>query len=307
MIWRGFRLSHLICCVVSASLVLAVVMSEGTLLQWVGAQGKTFNPWPDRFEKEPSYTIPPRGAYPGRRAPQDDYRLGPMQEVEAFETEHRLYRSPFRYKNVVIDNWVEFSEKGVEIQAERGSITIREQQPIVSVTVVGTGCETPGYNIVEWWDDGEDVSNFRGQLIKRQRVGDLRGQHPQQLHQLFTRKQNFKTVEEANEYVEILQRALYAKSFNFTVPGSIMGGLYENTAYFRIGDVTTFEEKATQNDGAIHRNATGRSEAHKVVIRAGSLDIEEPGKKRVEGAAAHTYYPGDYAVRLIDLVVRKKK
>jgi hypothetical protein len=44
-----------------------------------------------------------------------------------------------------------------------------------------------------------------------------------------------------------------------------------------------------------------------VVIRGGSLDIEEPGKRRAEGADAHTYYPGDYAVRLIDLVVRKKK
>jgi len=65
-------------------------MSRGTWLQRQGAQGKTFNPWPDRFEKDPSYTIPPRGAYPGRRAPQDDYRLGPIQEVEVFETEHHI-------------------------------------------------------------------------------------------------------------------------------------------------------------------------------------------------------------------------
>jgi hypothetical protein len=217
-----------------------------------------------------------------------------------------LYRSPFHYNNVVIDNWVEFSEKGVEIQAERGSITVREQQPIVSVTVVGTGCETPGYNIVEWWSDGEDPNDPQGQLMKRQRVGDLRGQHPQQLHQMFVKKQHFKTLEEANDFVDTMQRAIYAKSFNFTVPGSVMGGLYENTAYFRIGDVNTFEPTATQEDGKVHRAMTGKQEARKVVIRGGSMDIEEPGKTKQGNSVPHTYYPGDYAVRLIDVVVKKR-
>jgi hypothetical protein len=236
---------------------LATVFSTGSWSQNATAQNeKPYNPWPNRFEKDPSYTIPPRGAYPGRRAPADDYRLGPIQEVEVFETEHHLYRSPFHYKNVVIDNWVEFSEKGVEIEAERGSITVREQQPIVSVTVVGTGCETPGYNIVEWWSDGEDPTEPQGQLMKRQRVNDLRGQHPQQLHTMFLKKQHFKTLEEANEFVDTMQRAVYAKSFNFTVPGSIMGGLYENTAYFRLGDVTTFEPAAP--DTGRYRRGNGK-------------------------------------------------
>lgn len=301
MNWRRLKLSRGILHFVLALAVLVVLLSTEVLMPRVSAQRRPYGPWPAPGEKVPSYTIPRNAdALPGYLAPEDNYRLGPVQEVEVFETEHRLYRAPFHYKNVAINYWVEYSEKGIEIDAEMGSITIREEKPIVSVTVVGTGCETPGYNIVEWWADGENVSNqARSQLMKRQRIENLRGQHPQWLHQAFVRKQKFKSLEEANEFIETMQRAVYSKSFNFTVPGSIMGGLYENTAYFTIGSATTFEETASRKDGDVHRKVTGRTECHQVVIRGGSMDIEDPGR-------APARFPGDYAVRLIDLVVKKK-
>ncbi len=288
--------------------ILTAVVIAGTHGISLNAQQRTTRPFggtgafPGVEEKVPSYTIPPStydGITPGfHRAPQDDYRLGPSQEVETYQEEHRVYKSPFRYKNAAIDYWWEYSEKGVEIQAERGSITITETKPIVSVTVVGSGCETPGYNIVEWWSEGEDKWAPRGQLMKRQRIGDLRGQHPQFLHGALMTRQKFTSLEEANKQLEMIQNAVYAKSFGFTIPGSVMGGDYENTAYFRIGDARIFAEEASQKTGDVHRMPQGNQECHRVVIRAGGMDIEEGGK-------GHQYFPSDYAVRLIDIVVKK--
>src|SRR5438132_5746218 len=137
---------------VFASSMLAALVITWTLEQWVGAQEQrqpqqqgTPRPFagsgafPSSDERVPTYTIPPTtydGVTPGfYTAPKDDYRLGPIQDVEKFETEHHLYRSPFRYKNATITYWWEYSEKGVEIQAERGGVTIVEDKPIVSVTV----------------------------------------------------------------------------------------------------------------------------------------------------------------------------
>ena len=65
------------------------------------------------------------------------------------------------------------------------------------------------------------------------------------------------------------------------MPGSLMTGLYENTAYFRIGDTLGSEHTA-----------------HKVVIRGGGLDYEDPGTRIGR-------YPADYAFRMIDVVVRR--
>ena len=235
--------------------------------------------WPSPDERVPSYTLfPKEGTISVYRAPQDNDKLGPLQEMEVFETEHHLYKAPFHYKNVTMDYWQEYSEKGVEIFADVGSISIVEEKPIVSVTVVGTGCSAPGYNIVEWWGDGEDISNTRGQLIKRQRIDNLNGQHNAWIQKAFTEKQEFESVEEAREFIVQIQKHIYAMTNGYYVPGSIMSGLYENTAYFRIGEA-----------GA---------EAHKIVIRAGSLDYEDPGVDRER-------YPADYAVRLIDVVVKK--
>ena len=232
------------------------------------------------------YTMPHReGTMAMYHAPADDGGLGEVREPEVFETEHRVYTCPFRYRNVAVDGWLEFSEKGIEILADRGSITIEEEKPIVSVTVVGSGCSGNNYNIVEWWGPGEGLceeETMRTQLVKRQRVDNLKGQHPAFTQAALTGAMpDFKSVDEAKEYIRTIQGWVYNMTSGCTMPGSLMSGLYENAAYFRIGD-------------------TSRPEltARKVVVRGGGLDYEDPGCDRVR-------YPADYTFRLIDLVVRK--
>ena len=79
------------------------------------AQGQ----WPSPKEKSPSYTILPQKGSPVdnkyNKAPQDDQKLGEFQTVEVFETEHHVYKVPFRYKNVTVDGWMEYNDKGIEI------------------------------------------------------------------------------------------------------------------------------------------------------------------------------------------------
>ena len=94
MNWRMLKFSQPLLWFGLAAIALLILFNTDTLLQRVTAQAPSFNPWPSRTEAVPSYTIPPRGAYPGRRSPQDNYRLGPVQEVDIFETEHHLYLAP---------------------------------------------------------------------------------------------------------------------------------------------------------------------------------------------------------------------
>ena len=169
--------------------------------------------WPSPDEKIPSYTITPKkGSMYVFRTPKDDVKLGDIQKVEVFETEHHVYRVPFRYKNVKVDNWLEYNDKGIEILASVGTITIVEKKPIISVTIVGSGCSSPSYNIVEWWADGENLSNNHGQLVKRSRIDNLKGQHPAWLQKAFTRdrfkEKGFKTLKEANEFMAKLRLGL---------------------------------------------------------------------------------------------------
>lgn len=82
----------------------------------------------------------------------------------------------------------------------------------------------------------------------------------------------------------------------FSRLGSLMTGLYENTAYFRIGDVNLFSERLTEGEPT--RKIVGTVDVYKIVIRGGGLDYEDPG-------TAIARYPADYAFRLIDVVVKK--
>ncbi len=234
----------------------------------------------------PSYTIPPPpGSMPVYRATQDDEELGELREAEVFETEHHVYTSPFRYRNIVMDRWLELGPKGVEILADRGSITIEEKKPIISVTVVGSGCSGANYNIVEWWGPGEklrDKTTRASQLIKRQRIDDLKGQHDAWVQQALTQEPpDFKSIEEATKYLKRIQDIVYRMTSGYYMPGSLMTGLYENTAFFRIGDTSRPEHTP-----------------FKVVIRGGGLDYEDPGTGIVR-------YPADYTFRMIDVVVKK--
>ena len=239
--------------------------------------------------EEVSYIHPPEpGSLELKTAPADDGKLGEIREPEVFQTEHHVYSSPFRYRNVTVENWFEYGEKGIELLADAGTITIVEETPIVSVTVVGTGCSGNNYNICEWWNEGESLR--RGgpeeksppRLIKRQRVDGLKGQHPAFLQRALAQElPEFGSLEEANAFLRRIQRIVHGMTSNYTMPGSIMSGLYENTAVFRIGD-------------------TSRPELtpYRVVIRGGGLDNEDPFDAR-------NRYPADYTFRLIDVVVKK--
>ncbi|MBS3763868.1 MAG: hypothetical protein KGZ25_11270 [Planctomycetes bacterium] len=241
--------------------------------------------------EEASYTLLPRGPFADKWKHHDrgDAALGEVREPEIFETEHHVYSTPFNYENVELRNWTEgHTDKGPEFLADRGSITIVEDKPIVEVTVVGSGCEANNYNIVEWWDEGETLRNYRGQLVKRQRVDGLQGQHPAWIQKALCKElPEFETVEEAEAFLKKIQRYAHAKTSNYTMPGSLMSGLYENTVHFRIGD--TSREELT---------------AHKVVIRGGGLDYEDPMEGEFEDGPRNRY-PADYVFRLIDVTVRK--
>ena len=280
--------------------VMVAVMVLGLLSNYAMAQTKLT--WPSPDEKIPSYTLDPReGSIQVYRTPKDDVKLGEIQEMEVYESEHHVYRAPFRYRNVKVDRWMEYNDKGIEVFAN-GTITITEEKPIVSVTVVGSGCSTPNYNIVEWWADGEDVANSHGQLMKRGRIDNLKGQHNAWIQKAFTRdrfkEKGFETIEEANEFMGKLRRVIYGMTNGYYIPGSIMGGLYENTAYFRIGDVNVFDGAGDKEEGKVFREIVSQYDVHKIVLRAGGLDYEDPGSDRER-------YPADYAYRLIDVVVKK--
>lgn len=245
---------------------------------------------PENEVERPSYTLQPSaGSMNIYYSPQDDERLGDLREPEIFETEHHVYTAPFKYRNVKVDGWSEYGSKGVEILADVGSITIEEEEPIISVTVVGSGCSGSNYNIVEWWAPGEKLRDNKTrakQLIKRQRIDNLKGQHDAWIQRaLIQDPPEFKTLEEARSYIKRIQKAVYNMTSGYFVPGSLMSGLYENTAHFRIGDTSQ----------SLHT-------PHRVVIRGGGLDYEDPG---MMFSPSRARYPADYAFRLVDIVVRK--
>ena len=241
--------------------------------------------------EEASYVLTPRTPFADswRSHDKGDRAHGEVRQPEVYETEHHVYSTPFNYENVELRNWSEgMAAKGPEFLADLGSITIVEKQPIVEVIVVGSGCEANNYNIIEWWNEGETLRNCKSQLIKRQRVGDLQGQHPAWIQKVLCQERpKFETLEEAEALFKKMQRYVHGKTSNYTMPGSLMSGLYENTVYFRIGD-------------------TSRPEltVHKIVVRGGGLDYEDPlGAEFSDGD--RNRYPADYVFRLIDVVVKK--
>jgi len=247
------------------------------------------NPERDRDEdydfEEASYVLPERGPDAGRWRSHDegDEAHGEMRQPEIYETEHHVYSTPFRYENIELRHWIEGkTAKGPEFAADLGSITIVEELPIVEVIVVGSGCSGNNYNIIEWWNDGETLHNTKGQLVKRQRVDNLQGQHPAWIQQALCKElPDFQTLDDAVAFIRRIQRIAHGMTSNYTMSGSLMSGLYENTVHFRIGD-------------------TSRPEltVHRIVLRGGGIDYEDPFDHR-------NRYPADYVFRLVDVVVKK--
>jgi len=202
-------------------------------------------------------------------------KIGPPKLPEVFSTERHVYVSPFNYVNVEIGYWYEYGDKGMEFAADKGFITIKEEKPIVAVTVVGSGCVPKGYIICEWWDEGEGIDQLKGQLIKRQRVDNLNGTHPSIWSLLLMgggkwRKHTFQSV----GYMKNIMDALKKLSLGFY--DGVYMGFYENTAYFRVGPPYP----------------------HRITIRSGCKVPEDPGTSLER-------YPGDYAIRVVETTVIK--
>lgn len=201
-------------------------------------------------------------------------QFGSVREVDVLRTECHVYTSPFMYTNVEVGDFYEIDPtKGVEMKADTGFITIAEERPIVAVTVVGSGCTPKGYNICEWWGEGESIDTMKDQLVKRQRVDNLNGTHP-------------------SIWSQLLMGTFPGLTFRDVAPGEMLGavdclkklsdyfydgyfmGFYENTAYFRVGPPYPT----------------------KVTVRAGCKIPEDVG-------TSIERHPGDYAVRVVETTV----
>ena len=203
-------------------------------------------------------------------------QFGPFREREVFETERHVYSSPFMYENLDVGDFYEIDPtKGIEFKANDGFITISEDKPVVVVTVVGSGCAPLGYNIVEWWDEGEGIDTMKDQLVKRQRVDNLNGTHPSIWSQLLMGTFPGLTFQDVAPG-EMLGAVDCLKKLSDGYYGGFYMGFYENTAYFRIGPPYPM----------------------KVTVRCGCKIVEDPGTS-VERC------PGDYAIRVVETTVMK--
>lgn len=210
--------------------------------------------------------------------------FGPVREREVISsTERHVYITPFMYPNVEVGDFYEIdSRKGIEFKADDGFLTIKEESPIVTVTVVGSGCVPKGYNIVEWWKDDECVDDMKSQLVKRQRVDNLNGMHPSIWLLIIMKAKcahgpDGKLVDYDRIVPgEVKDRADCLKKLSAGFYEGVGMGFYENTAHFRVGPPYP----------------------HKVTVRCGCKEPEDPGTSLER-------YPGDYAIRVVETLVMK--
>ena len=215
-------------------------------------------------------------------------KFGPPKKAAVFRTVRHVYETPFVYDNVEVNIFTEIDPtKGIELIADKGSIVITEELPIVAVTVVGSGCARYGYNMVEWWEEGEGIDEMKDQLVKRQRVENLNGMHPQVYTEIlrdapWTRGLwQGKPIDQPNisggTYNDNVDMIKY-HSMNYYEPFDI--SLYENTAYFRVGTQGRYP--------------------HRIAVRSGCKGVEEPG-------TVNDRYPAEYAIRLIELTLLENR
>lgn len=202
-------------------------------------------------------------------------QFGPAGKHEVLTTERHVYLTPFMYDNVDVGDFFEIDPtKGIEFKADTGFLTIKEEKPIMGVTVVGSGCTGEGYNICEWWNEGESIDNMQNQLVKRQRIDNLRGTHPAIWWQImmgtfpgFTFNDLTSGITGPIDCMKKMSDGYYK---------GLCLEFYENTAYFRIGPPYP----------------------NKVTIRCGCKVPEDVG-------GPYERYPGDYAIRLVETAVLK--
>jgi hypothetical protein len=220
-------------------------------------------------------------------------------KVDEFSTRIRAYQTPFMYDNVAVGDFYEIDVmKGIEFKADTGFITITEDRPIAAVTVVGSGCVPRGYNIVEWWEDGENIDNVDNRTVKRLRIDNLNGVHPSIWICLLAR---LKCVEKANYDTvspgDIKNDHDLLKKLSLGFYDNLPLAFYENSAHFAVGHSPVLDDpKKYEQLGHSFAEVEGRlpvlSYPKKVTIRCGCKGTEDPGT-RLER------YPADYAIRLV--------
>ena len=210
------------------------------------------------------------------------------RKPDEFSTKIRAYQTPFIYENLEVGDFYEIDAcKGLEFKADTGFITITEDRPIAAVTVIGSGCVARGYNIVEWWDEGESIDNVDNKTVKRLRVDNLNGIHPSVWIHILAK---------VPFLVESWKNAGIPFNYDYVAHGSVKDdfdllkklslgfydnmplAFFENSVHFAVGHgpISTYPKKVT--------------------IRCGCKETEDPGSKLER-------YPGDYAIRLVQVHV----
>lgn len=107
------------------------------------------------------------------------HRNGEKQKLEKYSMEIHEYWAPFNYPNVVVElgregSGAEFNTDGVELDIPPfGATTITEEEPIVSVTVIGSACVSPGCVILH----AEPLEWKYPRTGVKMKIGDLWGEH----------------------------------------------------------------------------------------------------------------------------------
>jgi len=121
----------------------------------------TFNSVPPSANRGWGWRIPGNPARtPGKRTDLETEvstlaRNKTPQTREAWRTKTYAYWAPFNYPNVRVElgrpgTGVEFNSDGAELDIyPYGAIAIEEDEPIVAVAVIGSGCSGDGYVILE--------------------------------------------------------------------------------------------------------------------------------------------------------------
>ena len=121
----------------------------------------TFHSVPDTFNKGWGWRIPYNPARePGKftDAEQEVSRMAKDKTPQTREISQQItytYWAPFNYQNVKVElgrpgTGVEYNIDGAEIDMyPYGAITVEEEEPIVAVTVIGSGCSTDAYVVLE--------------------------------------------------------------------------------------------------------------------------------------------------------------
>jgi hypothetical protein len=161
-------------------------------------------------------------------------KFGPVKHHDTLQTERHVYTTPLMYSNLEVGNFVDIDpHRGVRLQADHGFVTIKEDKPIVAVTIVGSGSAAKGYNVIEWWNDDENLMDMKTQLVKRQRIDNLEGMHPSEAVQLLMGAFPGKKFKDLDTQEELKSSVDWLKKMSDCYYEPLPMMFFENTVYFR--------------------------------------------------------------------------